>query len=478
MFILTLGFISGGKAHAATLSVTPSSACTLSDAIEATNSDSAYGSCPAGSGSDTISLAAGTYTLSGDLPYISNPDVSIVGAGRDSTVIDGVDLYRIFQASGSGPEFLVSDLSVTRNGASGIAAIGTSGSGTIDLVTISNVRSYNNTNSTSRGGMSLFSSTSNLSILNTEVDHNSSAVDQNGVGIMIGAGGTGTIDLRGIDIHDNNTTSTANAIVGLLVADNGLHQVRFHSSAVYNNTSDFGGAVEFVAGNMGSGNSSVDIANITVTNNHSAELAGMILYGTNDSPSFKVTNVTIADNITTVGSLANAAGITFGAASGTPTLDMANTILSNNTVNGSPGNCLLSGAFGMPFNSLGGNLSSDNTCTGALTTAKDQNNLSTLNSTLGALSDNGGHALTIPLLQGSPAIDAGINISGLTTDARLAVRPQGTAFDSGAYESSFSKSSSTSTLAETGQNSLLFLSIGLLLATASSTVVIQKFRQD
>lgn len=37
--------------------------CTLREAIQSANTDSAVDACPAGSGADTIVLAAGTYTL-------------------------------------------------------------------------------------------------------------------------------------------------------------------------------------------------------------------------------------------------------------------------------------------------------------------------------------------------------------------------------------------------------------------------------
>ena len=38
--------------------------CSLREAIQAANTDAAFGGCPAGGGADRISLAAGTYGLS------------------------------------------------------------------------------------------------------------------------------------------------------------------------------------------------------------------------------------------------------------------------------------------------------------------------------------------------------------------------------------------------------------------------------
>ena len=56
--------------HATTITVTTTAdeygtgnACSLREAIHAANQDTAFGGCAAGSGTDTISVPAGTYTL-------------------------------------------------------------------------------------------------------------------------------------------------------------------------------------------------------------------------------------------------------------------------------------------------------------------------------------------------------------------------------------------------------------------------------
>ena len=77
----------------------------------------------------------------------------------------------------------------------------------------------------------------------------------------------------------------------------------------------------------------------------------------------------------------------------------------------------------------GNNLSSDATLvftnTGSFTNT---------NPNLGSLTNNGGPTWTMALLPGSPAIDKGQTIPGLTTDQRGLPRPSGYAFDIGAYE--------------------------------------------
>ena len=96
------------------------------------------------------------------------------------------------------------------------------------------------------------------------------------------------------------------------------------------------------------------------------------------------------------------------------------------TANGVLVNCLLDG--NSPTNSTGSiadaghNLSSDASC--AFT------NLGSLNNTdpkLGPLADNGGPTLTMALLPGSPAIDAGDTSLAPATDQRGFPRPAGLA---------------------------------------------------
>ena len=73
----------------------PGLGCSLREAIQAANTDSSFGGCAAGSGTDTITLPAGTYTLtgaagenanaSGDLDITSS--LTIQGAGSKTTFI-------------------------------------------------------------------------------------------------------------------------------------------------------------------------------------------------------------------------------------------------------------------------------------------------------------------------------------------------------------------------------------------------------
>ncbi len=84
------------------------------------------------------------------------------------------------------------------------------------------------------------------------------------------------------------------------------------------------------------------------------------------------------------------------------------------------------------FTDAGHNLSSDATCGfGA------PGSLNQTDPLLGPLGAYGGSTQTIPLLAGSPAIDAGAPVAGLTQDQRGYARPLGTAYDLGAFERVF-----------------------------------------
>ena len=79
--------------------------CTLREAVKAANTELAVDACPAGSGADTISLPAGTFTLAlagaeedanatGDLDVLAS--VTIEGASATTTIVDANGLDRVF----------------------------------------------------------------------------------------------------------------------------------------------------------------------------------------------------------------------------------------------------------------------------------------------------------------------------------------------------------------------------------------------
>jgi len=207
--------------------------------------------------------------------------------------------------------------------------------------------------------------------------------------------------------------------------------------------------------------SSHSTVNVNLDN---ATIIGMNSQDASTVPGFEGTALGVMGAAITAGSVADV------------NLVARNVIVADNTSSDTSANCksadlapLFGGGAGttnLSFTSQGGNFSDDTTCSSFFAQSTDHNNIGSLTSTLGTLSDNGGFVPTMPLLAGSPAIDAGVTVSGLTTDARLATRPQGNAYDSGAYESPYTKAvaDSEESLAGTGER------VGLYLAAAVAVI--------
>ena len=140
--------------------------CSLREAIEAANTDSAVDGCPAGAGADVILIPTGTITLSispvltdtnatGDLDLLT--EMTLQGVDARSTVIDGAGIDRILHISTTAA-VTVADLALTNGrapsatGSSGneISQKGEDGGGilnegrlTLQRVTVSNNRAGN-----------------------------------------------------------------------------------------------------------------------------------------------------------------------------------------------------------------------------------------------------------------------------------------------------------------------------------------------
>ena len=113
---------------------------------------------------------------------------------------------------------------------------------------------------------------------------------------------------------------------------------------------------------------------------------------------------------------------------------LTNTIIANNKANNGGNNwnikhnCfnqMINGGNNIQFPAKNPSDSSDYDCTAGILTADPL---------LGPLGDNDGPTQTMPLLTGSPAIDAGNNTTCPSTDQRGVSRPQGAACDIGAFE--------------------------------------------
>jgi CSLREA domain-containing protein len=177
-------------------------------------------------------------------------------------------------------------------------------------------------------------------------------------------------------------------------------------TSIYSNTATNGAG----GGVRSNGTSAVvSITNGTISFNTATKDGGGGVRNSSGSTT-TLTNVTVANNTQT--------GSAGHGLRNTATLQLKNVILVNPP---SGGNC--SGAM----TSLGGNLSSDTSC--SLTGAGDLNNVNPL---LGELQDNGGPTWTHALQSGSPAINAGNNSGCPAADQRGVARDG--QCDIGAYE--------------------------------------------
>jgi hypothetical protein len=218
------------------------------------------------------------------------------------------------------------------------------------------------------------------------------------------------------------------------------HSVTIDDCTIKDNQSQLGGGIS----NWGqlhmnrctvSGNSATDLGggihnkgemwltNCTISGNHMThdEAGGGGIWNDNN---MTLVNCTIAYN--SAGTTLSSAGGGFMTIS-SGTVSFKNTLVANNTA----GNSRYNNGYieYPPITSLGYNLSGDDSC------GFDQpTDLVNTDPLLGPLQDNGGPTFTQALLHGSPAIDKGGDPIAVVTDQRGVPRPQGPAFDIGAYE--------------------------------------------
>jgi hypothetical protein len=184
------------------------------------------------------------------------------------------------------------------------------------------------------------------------------------------------------------------------------------------------------ASNQGGGlwsgnNATVNITNSTIAGNQAVSADGTSGLGggiMRTNGKINITNSTIASNI---------AGFQGGGIVGSTATRLTNSIIANNIANNGGNNWNIKNNCSGSLTNGGNNLQfapsnpSDQECGIGITTA---------NPLLGPLANNGGSTLTLALLTGSPAINAGNNAACPTVDQRGVNRPQGSACDIGAFE--------------------------------------------
>lgn len=401
--------------------------CSLREAVEGANNDAAIDACTAGSGADTITVPAGTYTLT-DGEVSIGTDMTISGAGATSTIVDGGDGGRVFDIFDSGATVVINDLTV-QNGQSGDGGgIYTDGTLTIDSVVVQDSFADGD------GGGIFISGSGTLNATNCTVTGNEAADD--GGGIM--NEGPDTLNLSGCLVSGNHASNNGGGIANNFDATGTID-----GSTISGNTADGdGGGISndqccgigplVITNSTISGNSTAadgggmeiedgaaTFTNVTFSGNTSPEEGGGLIVDTGQSAT--LTNVTFSDN-------------TAAAGSGGGLKVEGTAVLLNTLIGGNPdgGDCLVEGTL----TSNGHNLDSDGTCD--LAADGDQSGVDPL---LEALALNvPGSTQTHALTADSPAVDTGDDNGCPATDQRGVARPQdgdddGTAAcDIGAYE--------------------------------------------
>ena len=361
------------------------------------------------SGADTITVPAGTYTLTlagafedeaatGDLDITES--VTINGAGMASTIIDANNIDRALHQIGG--TLILSDLTVQNGLASpggGLLVDGVNvredyGQATVSRVAFTSNRATSDA-SDGTGGAIQVTDWGLATITQSRFTSNYAFY---GGGAVASSSSGATFSITGSTFESNSSVYGG----GALYPNGGSTGV--DSSTFLNNSADTGGAIHSNA-------TSVDVTNSTFVGNSASN------HGAIDS---RVGNITVQystfyNNSSTrygdsVGSQSYGAG---------GTLSVGNSILYGTSYD----NCDQTDGS---VTDLGNNLSwpVENNCPG---TRADP--------LLDALADNGGPTQTIALLTGSPAIDAGNVETCAATDQRGVARPQGAGCDIGAYES-------------------------------------------
>jgi CSLREA domain-containing protein len=278
--------------------------CSLREALQAANLDTAVDACPAGSGADTIYLPTGVYTLSiagagedqgltGDLDILG--DVTITGSGEGATIVDGGGLDRVFHVVGN-YQVKIANLTV-RNGSIQTAGI--------------------------YGGGGILNQAGELVVERCVLQDNHAA----------NTGG-------GIDNHNNLTVDKVTFFQNTAMVGAGLFndaQLSVQNSTFTQNTADHSG------GGLDNNSDGVTVKNSTFSGNSADQGGGLFSAG-----EMTLLNLTVVENSSGLNN------------NGVNPVRIKNSIIALSTVSS---DCIGGG----PLTSQGNNLDGDNSCNFNLT---------------------------------------------------------------------------------------------------------------
>jgi uncharacterized repeat protein (TIGR01451 family)/CSLREA domain-containing protein len=368
--------------------------CSLREAVQAINDGADFGGCsnPGGT-ANTVQLQAHTYPLK--IPNDGNPpwndsgslapivNMIIRGVGPGQTVIDGTALLADVVIYVQGCAVALEELTVQGGVGGGVEFYDIPASPPSPPCALTHVI----VEDVLRGAGVSFrsenvagSSSARLEVTDTII-RNNQWVGGRGAGLSAMSGGQVILDR--VTIHDN--------------------------------VAQLGGGIFFDGAYTG--RTFLQMTNVTIYSNTVTDDGGGLFLSQAITTANRATNVTIARN---------QAGDEGGnVVLSNSAFRVRNVILAGGMAKGSANNCA-----GMILTSLDFNLDTDNTC--GLTEAHD---IHPPNAGLApALADNGGDTPTLALLPSSPALDHGIHVDAPPIDQRGVPRPQGPAYDIGAFE--------------------------------------------
>ncbi|AOY86843.1 hypothetical protein BKP64_00865 [Marinobacter salinus] len=277
-----------------------------------------------------------------------------------------------------------------------------------------------------------------LSLSDVVIDGNSAQGDGGGAYIAAATTATNivlsnnTSATNGGGLYNEATTSITDSTVSGNVAEGGGGLFATGATPVTMNGVTFSGN-EAIGGGAISSRSGVTInmLNSTISGNLGTDVGG----GLYSNGSANLNFVTIARNIANSDSPTAGAGINTVPAGGV-TITLKNVLLEGNLTgsdpdNRIPANCGKTGSNTSVI-SLGHNLSSDNSCVTTVVWLDDTTDINNVDPKIDILADNGGFTQTHALLEGSPALAAGVATAGVTTDQRGITRDDTP--DIGAFE--------------------------------------------
>lgn len=423
--IALLAFSAPAAAQAATITVATSSdvsavQCTLRDAIEAANANSAKGACPAGESAVTDTIAfnlpsPSTIALGSSLQSVTGA-TAIVGPGAGQLTISGGSGFRLLEFSATGSVSGLTFANSTCAFACGIRNTGT--------LALEGVLVTHNTASAS-GGANIFPQAGGIEntgvmtlTLSTVSENHVSAVEasnQNSPtsgGVYNSGGGKLTIDrstIAGNTVSANAFGGVSTNATGGGVGNFGMLTIE-RSTISGNSVTATGGATSNSA--QGGGITNANAGTVKVKIDRST-ISGNTVTATGNSSQATAGGFNVFGSIFTVSSstiVGNSAPSSANVAAGAPAV-FKNTIVAKPV--GVGPNCA-----GVAT-SLGYNLSDTAGCGFIQPTDKPSTNpmLSP------ALAANGGPTMTFALLSGSPAIDQGLSSAGELVDQRGLTRP-------------------------------------------------------